>query len=107
VQPLDTRELSEQIAESMNISMGGVFFASARPLKVGMSVELFLEIPGEIATDSSREWHCKGRVVHVRPYFLPFGKSGVGIQFDSREVVRIADFLASRYPEVADGNDQA
>jgi Tfp pilus assembly protein PilZ len=104
VQLVDSPEMPEQITESVDISTGGVFFASALPLKVGTPVEIFLEIPNEVGAESS-EWRFTGQVVHVRPYFLPFGKSGVGIQFDSCEVLRVADFLVSQDPGLINGDD--
>ena len=96
----DQPEISEQITESTNISRGGVFFTCALPLKVGMPVDLVLYIPEEISRDSSREFHCPGRVVHVEPYSLPFGKSGIGIQFDTSESANIERLLSDRYPEL-------
>jgi Tfp pilus assembly protein PilZ len=97
VQLVDSPEVSQQIAESINISTGGVFFASALPVSVGTLVEIFLEVPNEIAAESPSEWRCKGQVVHVRPYSLPFRLLGVGIQFNSRELLGVAEIVASRY----------
>jgi hypothetical protein len=97
----------EQITESVDVSADGLYFASDRPMKVGTEVEIYLEMPEEITGEPSCEWHCQGRVVHVRPYFLPFGKSGVGVQFDRREVCRAAPPISDPSPRKQGRNESA
>jgi hypothetical protein len=105
VQIANLPELSEQVTGSVKISTGGVLFASALPLEARMPVDLFLDIPKEIQARTSRERHCARHVVRARPYSLPFGKSGIGIQFDACEVTNLETLLGVRYPELAAGND--
>jgi hypothetical protein len=70
----------------------GLRFACNEPIRVGTLVEIFLELPEEVSRPSSSVfvWHCRGEVVHVRPYCLPFGKSGAGVRFDDCQVERLS-----------------
>jgi len=84
-----------------------MLFASSIPFQVGILIDLVLEIPRGIAAESLREWHGKGKVIHVRPYFLPFGNSNVGIQFESYVPMTMANLLPRLDSALTDGNDEA
>ena len=84
-----------------------MLFASSIPFQVGILIDLVLEIPRGIAAESLREWHGKGKVIHVRPYFLPFGNSNVGIQFESCGLMTMANLLPRLDSALTDGNDEA
>jgi len=107
VRLVDSPRHSERIAESVNISTGGMLFASSIPFQIGILIDLVLEIPRRIAAESLREWHCKGKVIHVWPYSLPFGNSTVGIQFESYVPMTMANLLPQLDSDLTDGNDEA
>jgi len=75
--------------ESLNLSPHGVFFASNTPFRLGETVEIFFNMPEEIATEPSTEWRCTGHVVRVEQA-LDSGKTGVGVRFDCYEVSRVS-----------------
>jgi hypothetical protein len=72
-------------AESENLSEPGIFFAMDSALQVGMAVEVFLEMPEEIAGESTTEWLYTGHIVRVEPVDSADGRLGVGVQFDCYE----------------------
>jgi hypothetical protein len=86
----------EQRTESLNVSAGGMYFATNLPLRRGTGVQLLFKMPEEIAHMPASDWVCMGHVVHVRPVSAPNGWLGVGVQFDCYEVVPTAQSLASR-----------
>src|SRR5260370_21385066 len=61
---------SEHFTEAINVSRGGVFFASSAPLQVGVPIDSTLRMPSEVTRSKSHETHCTARVVPVRnqPY---------------------------------------
>lgn len=84
-----------QRTESLNVSAGGMYFATNLPLRPGTGVQLVFKMPEEITDTSAGDWVCMGHVVHVRPVSAPSGWLGVGVQFDCYEVVPTAESLAS------------
>jgi PilZ domain len=76
--------------ESVNVSAGGMYFATNLPLSRGTGVRLFFKMPEEITHTPASDWVCMGHVVHVRPIGAPDGWLGVGVQFDCYEVVPTA-----------------
>ena len=86
----------EQRTESLNVSAGGMYFATNLPLRRATGVQLFFKMPEEITHMPARDWVCTGHVVHVKPVSVPSGWLGVGVQFDCYEVVPTAESLASR-----------
>jgi len=86
----------EQRTESLNLSAGGMYFATNLPLRRGTGVQLLFKMPEEITHMPARDWVCTGHVVHVKPASAPNGWLGVGVQFDCYEVVPTAESLASR-----------
>ncbi len=84
-----------QRTESLNVSAGGMYFATNLPLCPGTGVQLLFKMPEEITHKSAGDWVCMGHVVHVRPVSAPDGWLGVGVQFDCYELVPTAESLAS------------
>ena len=93
--PLPNPTTMEQKAESVNISEKGVYFATDFPLKVGTSLELFLNMPQEITGKSPTAVRCTARVVHVQPKIFAGNKSGVGVHIEQYEAVSTAERWAS------------
>jgi PilZ domain-containing protein len=81
----------EQRTESLNVSAGGMYFATNLPLRRGTGVQLHFKMPEEITHQPPSDWVCMGHVVHVRPVNAPNGQLGVGVQFDCYEVVPAAE----------------
>jgi Tfp pilus assembly protein PilZ len=86
----------EQRTESLNLSAGGIYFATNLPLRRGTGVQLLFKMPAEITHMPASHWVCMGHVVHVRPVGAPNGWLGVGVQFDCYEVVPAAESLSGR-----------
>jgi len=77
--------------ESVNVSAGGMYFATNLPLRRGAGVQLHFKMPEEITRTPASDWVCMGHVVHVKPISAPNGWLGVGVQFDCYEVVPTAE----------------
>jgi len=88
----------EQRTESLNVSAGGVYFATNLPLRRGTGIQLLFKLPEEITHMPAIDWICMGHVVHVRRVASPNGSLGVGVQFDCYEVMPAVESLASRAP---------
>jgi PilZ domain len=86
----------EQKTESVNVSAGGMYFATNLPLHRGTGVQLLFRMPEEITHRPASDWVCMGHVVHIKPVRAPSGWVGVGVQFDCYEVVPTAESVASR-----------
>src|SRR5260370_34937065 len=80
--------------ESVNVSAGGMYFATNLPLSRGAGVQLLFKMPEEISGMPARDWVCMGQVVHARPITARNGGLGGGVQLDCNEVVRTAKPLA-------------
>ena len=74
--------VTEQKAESENLSQRGVFFATNLPLSTGAELDLLVEMPEKITGVPAAQWLCAGHVVRVVPMNSPQGANGVGVQFD-------------------------
>jgi Tfp pilus assembly protein PilZ len=79
---LDNPEISEQKAESQNMSQHGLYFVTSAPLVIGMPVELTLRIPHDLAQKVTSEVVCVGRVVRVQPIDSQNGRLGIGIHIE-------------------------
>jgi hypothetical protein len=79
--------------ESVNVSAGGMYFATNLPVSRGTGVRLLFKMPEEITRTRAGEWACMGHVVHVTPLSGSNGRLGVGVQFDCYEVVPTAESL--------------
>lgn len=77
----------EQRTESLDVSEGGMFFATDLPLHRGVPVQLVFKMPEAVTHKPASEWVCMAHVVHVRPLSFRKGWLGVGVQFDCYEVV--------------------
>lgn len=80
--------LPEYRAESVNVSLRGIYFATKSPLCEGEIVEVLLKMPEEVSGEEPTEWRCTGHVVRVEPFDSPQGKLGVGVQFYCYEASR-------------------
>lgn len=78
----------ECVAESMNVSQRGIYFATDSLLRQGETVEVLFNMPEEVIGEPTSEWRCTGHVVRVEMINAPSGKQGVGVQFDCYEVSR-------------------
>jgi len=67
-----------QRTESLNVSAGGMYFATNLPLRRGTGVQLLFKMPEEITHMPASDWVCMGHVVHVGPVSAPNGWLGVG-----------------------------
>ncbi len=92
--------IPEKRAESVNLSGGGLFFATDSLLQEGEVIEILLKMPQEITGGPPTEWRCIGPVVRVQPVDSPKGKLGVGVRFDCYEVSRMSHVaeIESRAP---------
>ena len=86
----------EQSAESLNVSVRGICFATSLPLQKGTPVQLAFEMPEEVSHKPALEWHCTGHVVHVQPSRSPQPAICVGVAFDCYEVLPLARNRASK-----------
>jgi hypothetical protein len=78
----------ENRAESINVSMRGIYFATKSALSEGEIVEILLKMPEEVSGEQTTEWRCTGHVVRVEPIDPREGKVGVGMQFYCYDVSR-------------------
>jgi hypothetical protein len=78
----------EHRAESINVSLRGIYFATKAPVCQGEIVEVLLKMPEEVSGEQTTEWRCTGHVVRVEPADGPEGKLGVGVQFYGYELSR-------------------
>lgn len=85
----------EQPAESVNVSEGGVYFATELAVQKGAIVQLLMKMPQEITGRPTTEWRATGHVVRVQPIRSAFGPIGVGVRFDCYEIVPPVELLAS------------
>ena len=89
--------------ESVNVSAGGMYFATNLPVSRGTGVQMFFKMPEEITHTRAGEWVCMGHVVHVRPLSGAKGWMGVGVQFDCYEIVPAAKSAGGFDPLLNDG----
>jgi hypothetical protein len=87
---LDNPEISEQKAESQNMSQHGLYFVTSAPLQIGMPMELTLLIPHDLAKRISREIVCIGRVVRIHPIHSKEGMLGIGIHIERFDIKMMA-----------------
>lgn len=78
----------EHRAQSINLSLRGIYFATKTALSEGEIVEVFLKMPEEVTGEPATEWRCTGHVVRVEPPVLPKGELGIGVQFYCYDVSR-------------------
>ena len=78
----------EHTAESVNLSLRGIYFATDSKLNEGETVEVFFEMPEEVIGEATSEWRCTGHIVRVEEARAADGKLGVGVQFDCYEVAK-------------------
>jgi hypothetical protein len=86
----------EQSIESLNVSAGGIYFATNLPLLKGTPVRLLFRLPEQITRKPPADWVCMGHVVHTEPVSSGNGLQRVGVQFDCYEVVPPVGPLASQ-----------
>ena len=89
--------------ESVNVSAGGMYFATNLPVSRGTGVQLLFKMPEEITHTPASDWVCMGHVVHVRPVRAPKGWLGVGVQFDCYEVVQAQSTPGASLPSLHEG----
>jgi hypothetical protein len=78
----------EHRAESVNVSLRGIYFNTKTPLCEGEIVEVLLKMPEEVSGEETTEWRCTGHVVRVEASDSTESKLGVGVQFYCYEAAR-------------------
>jgi hypothetical protein len=78
----------EHRAESIDVSLRGIYFATKSALSEGEIVEILLKMPEKVSGKQTTEWRCTGHVVRVEPLDPREGKLGVGVQFYCYDVSR-------------------
>lgn len=77
--------VSEEFGRSLNISEGGVYFATRSSVELAEIVEVRFKMPESVAHEPTSEWLCTGHVVRVER----LGRiNGVGVRFDCYEVAK-------------------
>jgi hypothetical protein len=71
----------ETRAQSVNLSLCGIFFVTDSAPGKDDIVEILLKMPSEITGELTTEWCCTGHVVRVEPVVSGKGRVGVGVQF--------------------------
>jgi hypothetical protein len=89
--------------ESVNVSAGGMYFATNLPVSRGTGVQLLFQMPEKISGMPASDWVCMGHVVHVKPIRAPKGWRGVGVQFDCYEVVQAQNSPGDSLPGLREG----
>jgi hypothetical protein len=88
--PIVKPPVGERLAETLNLSPGGLFFSAPIALQVDAKVEVFMTLPAEITGGLPAEVRCVARVVHVQPNIAP-GKTGVGLRIERMEALATKD----------------
>lgn len=76
----------EQAAVSENISQHGLYFVTDVPMRIGMRVEVSLQIPQTIADRVPSDVKCLAHVVHMGQSISPGGMAGIGLQIDRFDI---------------------
>lgn len=76
----------ESLGVSLNISEGGIHFATSTAVQEGETLEVRFEMPEEVLEEPSAEWKCTGEVIRVER--IDDGKFGLRVRFDSYEIAR-------------------
>ena len=92
----------EAAGESINVSQRGMLFSSDAIFRAGETVEVFFEMPQEIAGEPVSEWRCTGHIVRTEPIAGSGGKLGIGVQFDCYEVARSGPSEVFAQSEISD-----
>jgi len=74
----------ENLGISLDISEGGIHFATNNPVAEGDTLEVCFEMPLEIVDEPSAEWKCRGQAIRVQR--MGSGQFGVRVRFDCYEV---------------------
>ena len=82
---LNGSESAEQSADAENISQRGIYFTTAVPMKVGMPLEVSLQMPQQLTGKSTSDVKCVARVVRVQANSHLNGKAGVGVDIERYE----------------------
>jgi len=69
----------EQSTETLNISAGGMRFATNLSLRRSTAVQLHFRMPEEISHVPATNWVCIGRVVPMKPVTSPPRSLSVGV----------------------------
>jgi len=70
----------EQRTKAINMSTGGIYFATTLAMRVGEAVEILLEMPRRVTGAKATVRRFTGRVSHIERNTLPHGLSGIGVQ---------------------------
>lgn len=77
----------DQVVECVNVSQGGVYFATGSSFQEGQRLEMLVMMPGEVAGEPSN-WHCEGRVLRVEGISSGSRVVGVAVRFYRRKVLQ-------------------
>lgn len=73
------------LGRSLNISEGGIYFATRSAIENGEIIEVRFKMPAAVVDELPAEWLCSGQVVRVD---RAGQVRGVGVRFDSCEMAR-------------------
>ena len=89
--PINNVNAPMQVAESVNLSPRGAYFATDFPLQVGAPVEIFMKMPRELTGQPSADVRCTALVVHIERDAFVGGKAGVGVHIERYEALAGAE----------------
>lgn len=88
IQPLAGSNLPAQSAQSTDVSIRGLYFASDLSFEIGAPVQVLLQMPEEITGRASPKWSCTGRVVRVDSRQDAGGRRGIAVEIHYYDVLR-------------------
>jgi hypothetical protein len=80
VRRIKPRSEGEDEAMAINISTGGVYFATTLVMSVGEAIEILTEMPERVTGAKAIIQRFTGRVAHVESKNMPQGHSRIGVQ---------------------------
>jgi hypothetical protein len=88
IRNIDLPAVTAQLAESLDISASGLYFATEAPMSVGTRIELFIQMPSEISGNPSPKWRCMGRIVRAHAASPTDENGGNGVAIQCYEVLK-------------------
>jgi hypothetical protein len=87
IRAIDQVTTTAQLAESLDISASGLYFATELPMNVGTRIELFIQMPSEIAGNSAPKRRCMGRIVRLHAASPTDAHGGNGLEIQCYDVL--------------------
>jgi PilZ domain len=76
----------DTLGVSLDISEGGIHFATSSAVAEGDTLEVCFDMPSELVDEPTAEWRCTGQAIRVQP--IDSGKFGVRVRFDCYQIAR-------------------